>query len=731
MKDIIVKNDFNVNIDQNTVLGFINLKKESHNYCEIKEEYSKLEDVVMNTIKPKASIAFSEIGAECEADILKVLPARRKVLYSIITLGDEITKLYQKMIDMGEYVKALLVDAMADSCLFAMEAELKEFIKTECISRGFGVCGRYEAPIDIPMTIQKIAYEATEASEQLGLTITSGFMFDPVKSCCQVFVLTKDYEFVLDHNCDKCDNIKCQLRKFPEVKINIVMKNRELEISCHENESLLMAMIRAGIPFQAVCGGNGLCGKCRVKLIEGELPLTLSDEKYFTGRELSNGLRLACKAYPVDRCKILVEVEEEDNFEVLSNYLESISEDIQGNVKGYSMAVDIGTTTIAISLIELESFKILDTYSGINHQRIYGADVISRIKAAGEGKGKELQNSICKDLLDGFKKLISKQNMDKALIREVVIAGNTTMGHLLLGFDLSSLGVYPFWPVDISLIQKSFEEVFHDSFLNCHVTILPGISAFVGGDIVAGLYFNNIMKSDSIYLFLDLGTNGEMAVGNKDRLLVTSTAAGPAFEGGNITWGIGSVQGAISNVIINDGKADYETIGGKAPIGICGTGVIGIMSELLKESIVDNTGLLKEEYQKEGYFLAKSPSELNITFTQKDIRELQLAKAAVRTGIEILLLRYGIQYKNVEKVFLAGGFGYKIEQNKAMNIGLLPKEFAGRIEAVGNTSLGGAVKYLMDNKAIKTFHEIKAITQEINLPMDEKFNDLYLQYINF
>lgn len=731
MRDIVVKDDFAINIDQKMVLSFIDLKKDSHNYIEIQEEYIKLKEVVIDTIKPKASIAFTVIGAEYEEDILKVLPVGRDVLYSIITLGSEITHLYQRFIQNGEYVKALLVDAMADACLFAMEEELKAFMKAESIARGFGVYGRYEAPTDIPMKIQKVAYEETKAFELLGLSITSGFMLDPVKSCCQVFALTKDNVFEMNHKCDACENTRCQIRKSTKFKMHIVTKSRELVIDCFKDESLLNAMIREGITFPAVCGGIGLCGKCRVKVIEGELPITSADEKYFTCKELANGFRLACKAYPANGCKIVVEMEDEDNFEVLSEYGEGLFENIQITGKEYALAVDIGTTTIAISLIELENSKTVDTYTGVNHQRLYGADIISRIKAAGEGKRTELQNSIRKDLLEGFEKLLIRQNIDHTLIKEVVIAGNTTMGHILLGFDLDSLGVYPFTPVDIGLIQKPFVDVFRDSFFNCQVTILPGISAFVGGDIVAGLYFNGFMEQDSMNLFLDLGTNGEMALGNRERLLATSTAAGPAFEGGNITWGMGSIQGAISSVIIEKDRALYETIGGKEPIGICGTGVIDIMSELIKTGIVDNTGLLNEENRREGYFLAKSPSELNITFTQKDIRELQLAKAAVRAGIEILFYRYGIQYKDVENVYLAGGFGYKIHQENAINIGLLPKELSKKIKTVGNTSLGGAVKYLKDKNAIKAFDQLKRMTQEINLPMDDYFNDFFMKYINF
>lgn len=731
MNNIVVKEDFHIHINQENVLQLIQLNKDSHIFDETMKEYDALEQIVLNTIRPKAVLAFSVIRDDCNEDILKVLPVNSRVLYSIITLGDEISRLYQYYFDKGEYVKGLLVDSMADTCLFAMEEELKGFIISQCEIRNIGVGRRYDAPVNIPMPIQRTAYNETEAGEYLNLHITKGFMLDPVKSLCQVFALTTDKVFKLDHDCNSCDAIECQLRQALEVKLVVITKKREIEIKCKNGESLLKAMIRYKIPYPAVCGGNGLCGKCSVRVLQGELPVTKADEKYFTGRELSNGLRLACMAYPEKYCKIALEAEEEDGFEILSEFKNNkYPEEIEQS-EDYALAVDIGTTTLAISLVERKHNKIVDTYTALNHQRLYGADVISRIKSSVEGKKKQLRLSICKDLLDGFLKLLNRQKISGERISEIVIAGNTTMGHLLMGYDLDSLGAYPFRPVNIGLIRKSFKEIFMDSTMNCPVTILPGISAFVGGDIISGLYFNDFQDKRDINLLLDLGTNGEMVLGNQYRLLATATAAGPAFEGGNITWGMGSAKGAISRVTIQEEGVSIETIEQKEPIGICGTGVIEIMSELLRTGIADKTGLLKEEYRREGYPVAKSPGGSSITFTQKDIRELQLAKAAVRAGVEILLLRYGITWRQVDKVYLAGGFGYKINQDKAIRIGLLPEEFRGRIEAVGNSSLGGAVKYLNDKQASETFKQLKAAAKEINLPMENDFNNLYVKYMDF
>ena len=232
-------------------------------------------------------------------------------------------------------------------------------------------------------------------------------------------------------------------------------------------------------------------------------------------------------------------------------------------------------------------------------------------------------------------------------------------------------------------------------------------------------------------MFIDLGTNGEMGIGNKEKILVTSTAAGPAFEGGNITWGMGSVPGAICSVKLEGTEAEVKTIRDEAPQGICGTGVVETAAELVREEIVDETGALDEDYFDDGFPLAKTPDGKEIVFTQKDVREIQLAKAAVRAGVETLLLRYGIKKEEVSKVYLAGGFGYKLNTDKAIAIGMIPEEWADRIVAVGNSSLSGACKYLKDENGDKTIEKLVSISEEINLSADKEFNEFYMNEMFF
>ena len=233
-----------------------------------------------------------------------------------------------------------------------------------------------------------------------------------------------------------------------------------------------------------------------------------------------------------------------------------------------------------------------------------------------------------------------------------------------------------------------------------------------------------------ICLFLDLGTNGELAIGNRERLLVTSTAAGPAFEGGNISIGMGSVPGAISKITSREGKLYPETIGGKKPIGICGTGVIELCSELLKNGIMDHTGLLQSDYFDEGYPIDQEDGK-QLRFLQKDIRELQLAKAAIRAGIELLIKSYGCTYEAISKVYLAGGFGFVLPIEKSVHIGLLPKQLEKRMVAIGNSSLAGAVRYTIDPDFPARLDKLAGMAQEIHIANQEEFQELYIQHMNF
>lgn len=531
---------------------------------------------------------------------------------------------------------------------------------------------RLEAPHDIPMESQMEAWKHLELKKRFGIEISSGFMFDPVKTSCQVFILTEDEKlFQAQHDCRNCSNLKCRMRSIPGAEVTVQKNGEDRKIVLEEKESLMSALIREGYYMSAPCGGKGRCGKCGIQVLEGEAPIHPEDEKQFTRQELADGWRLSCRLYPENHLKIAFFQDDESRFEILGDGNTAAEEEEIPEESGYEIAVDLGTTTLAMELLGRDSGKNLHTVTGINSQRAYGADVISRIQASVDGKKEILQNCIRKDLLTEFQKFTDEMGVSLTKVSRIALAGNTTMGHLLMGYDCASLGVYPFTPVNIDFIRGTFEEILGSSSCEAQVELLPGISTYVGGDITAGLYACGFDKSEEICLLVDLGTNGEMAIGNKDRIFVTSTAAGPAFEGGNITWGTGSIAGAICSVEIQGERAEVKTIQDKPPVGICGT------------------------------------------------------------GVETLLLRYGAEKEQISKVYLAGGFGYKLDQDKAIAIGMLPEEFRDRIETVGNSSLSGGAAYLQDPKGEEAIRNILEVSTKLNLSSDRAFHEFYMDYMMF
>ena len=383
------------------------------------------------------------------------------------------------------------------------------------------------------------------------------------------------------------------------------------------------------------------------------------------------------------------------------------------------------TTTVAMQLIDPVNGGAVKTYTALNSQRMYGADVIGRIEAAGKGKAGDLQECIRRVLREGMDSLTDR---GRRPVRRMMIGANTTMVHLLMGYPCESLGIYPFLPYNIKRIETSWTEVTGQADRDFPVSICPGISTYVGGDITAGLYALDFHKREKVSVLIDLGTNGEMAVGNRERILAASAAAGPAFEGGNIVCGTGSVPGAVCHAEWKDGRLRVETISGKEPAGICGTGIIEILYCLLEAEIMDETGRLEAPWDSEGFPVDEKG---NIRIYQKDIREIQLAKAAVRAGLETLLAEYGITAPDVEEIFLAGGFGYEMDVRKASGIGLLPSGCEDKVRAVGNTCLRGAAAGLRDESGTEAMDHIAGMVKEISLSGNPRFGQFYMEYMCF
>lgn len=341
------------------------------------------------------------------------------------------------------------------------------------------------------------------------------------------------------------------------------------------------------------------------------------------------------------------------------------------------VAVDLGTTTIGMYLINAVTGEQMGVFVSLNPQQIHGADVISRISNANAGKKEELQALITETIENGVKKLVKERTP-----KLIVISGNTVMGHLLMGYDVEALGVYPF--------KAEHLEQAETTICGIKTILMPGISAFIGGDVVSGLYTLGFKDSKEISLLIDLGTNAEMVIGNCDRMLALSAAAGPAF----------------------DQK-------------VYGSQLIKAVAQILTEEKADRTGCLAEEYFELGCIAGRT------LVKQEEIRELQKAKAAVAAGITLLAREYGVQLSEISKIYIAGGLGFYLDLDAAVEIGLFPKEFVGKMEAVGNTSLEGAYRYGLADVPELELKELLSKVCELNLAELEGFEETYINAMNF
>ena len=652
------------------------------------------------------------------------------VIYGSVTIGGKISEKSNHLFQTGDYLRGMLADAVADAALMQAEEHMLQQIRQECMEKNYGILGRLEAPLDIPMEAQKVIMDHLEIPETR-ITALDSFMLKPSKSMCFVLKVEKDKKvFCLEHDCSKCPRKDCKMRK--EWKARYEIHGIIYEKQANGKENLLEEILKLDHKISAPCGGRGACGKCRILVQEGWFPVTVEDEKFFTKEQLDQGYRLACTAVPAGDFKVKWLGNSEEEMEVLTTgEFQRRNPAQKDQDASYVIAIDIGTTTLAFCAYSAENGEPTGDVAGLNHQRAFGADVVARIQASNEGQGPDLKKSIQRDLKDGLRALCLKGNISPHQVKKVVLAGNTTMIHLLMGYSCETLGVVPFTPYSVALIETDMNRLCQTEDMPFEAVILPGISAFVGGDIVSGIMAMEMDKKEKPCLLIDLGTNGEMALGNKEKILVTSTAAGPAFEGGNISCGVGSIPGAIFHVELGAEK-EICTIGDKTPIGICGTGVVETVAQLVKEELVDETGLMEEDYFEEGYLLATDENGEAITFTQKDVREIQLAKAAVRAGLETLLLRYGIEdYEEVDEVYVAGGFGYKLDLKNAVGIGMFPEKLRPKMKAVGNASLAGARKYALKKFTKEEMDRMLEKAEEVSLGNDKDFQEFYMEYMMF
>ena len=620
-----------------------------------------------------------------------------------------------------------------------------------------------------------------------------------------------------------------------EYKITFLPEKNSIKVD--KGTDLLTASIKAGIHIYNSCGGEGVCGRCKVIVKKGEFVTEHSGR--ISEKERKEGYVLACRTTPESDLEVLVPEESRlGDIEILTDEARSKrlaglytpAEKIQeqpskkqakifkhgplstklflnlprptmddncadtdrlfreirkgrdihimqmglANIKklprllresdwqvtvtlgsrnrttevvliepgdtsskNFGIALDIGTTTIVAYLVDLRSQKVLAAKASHNPQVDFGEDVITRIMYAQEQNGLEkLHHAVIDTINTLIYSMAKEQNLTLDDITAVTCAGNTTMTHLLLKIEPSYIRKEPYIPAaNFMPVIRAAEvgiKVNPRGLLAC----FPCIGSYVGGDIVSGVLASGMDNTDQLSLFIDLGTNGEVVIGNKEYFVACSTSAGPCFEGGGLSSGIRAMKGAIQSVSMDKNKLKIDTIGNAAPRGICGSGIIDIMSEFLKHKIMDRSGKLKDnklcpvrerDGAKEIVLVDKklSATAKDIKIDENDIKNVIHSKGAIYTGIEVLLKELGYEKSNIKHVFIAGGMGTALNIRSAINIGLLPDLPEDKFEFLGNTSVTGAKMCMLSSEAIKKADSIADKMAYLDLSTSPLFMNSY------
>jgi uncharacterized 2Fe-2S/4Fe-4S cluster protein (DUF4445 family) len=466
-----------------------------------------------------------------------------------------------------------------------------------------------------------------------------------------------------------------------------------------------------GVEFP--CGGRARCRRCRVRVLKGALAPSEADERLLSEEELAAGWRLACHA--VAEGPLTLEVGQME-----AAILADDSPFAFTPREGYGVALDLGTTTLVAQALDLETGRVLGVRTALNPQAVHGADIMSRVQFALRAEGaRELREAIRGRLGELVAEAAEAARAPAERVTRVTIAGNAVMHHLFCGIDVEPLSHVPFEPVRDGLECFAGAELGWTAAPSARVAFLPCLGGFVGSDILAGMLAVRMASSERLIGLIDLGTNGEILFGNRERMVCASAAAGPAFEGGRISAGMRAATGAISEVTVNDGRFHCRVLGNAAPRGLCGSGLVDAVAGALELGLVQRNGRL-----------ADGPIALQgtVTLTQADIRELQLAKGAVAAGVRIVLGRLGAAAGDLQRVYLAGAFGNYVNLASARRIGLIdfPDE---QVTQAGNTALLGAKMALFSEDL--QFTALRARTEHISLASDAAFQEIFVEEMLF
>lgn len=516
-------------------------------------------------------------------------------------------------------------------------------------------------------------------------------------------------------------------------------------LSCETGELLLNVLTRAGIAAESPCGGRGICGKCKVRIFAQngaeslDAELTDTERAFLKPEEISSGIRLACMTRVTGDCSVQLPEAEKEHRILSDGFLPEFSRDKN---RGFGVAADVGTTTIAMSLVDLENGKKLAQASAINAQKQYGLDVLSRISFEAERGGdavRLLQKALTDSLNRLLKEVCEKAGIQPDCLKEIVIAANCCMTHMLLGKDATGLGRTPYTPAfsEAQLLPARTIglEAGPDTSLYC----LPQVSAYIGGDIVAGAGVCRLNARTGNVLFIDIGTNGEIVLSHGGKLLCCSCAAGPALEGMNISCGMRASEGAVEDVRIG-ARTELKTIGGVPPAGFCGSGILAAVRELLKGGYIKKSGafvavadqpepaLLRLDGIKREAVLNRSPE---LIVTQDDVRQVQLAKGAILSGFRVLLREVGITMDKLDQVIVAGQFGAHLPAESLTGTGIIPEELKDRIVYAGNTSESGAYMALLSRRERRNMEALAKQMDYLDLAQTSDYERIFADSMKF
>lgn len=485
------------------------------------------------------------------------------------------------------------------------------------------------------------------------------------------------------------------------VTIRLHPLGKELTVS--RGTSLIDVLHEFGVEFP--CGGKGSCGKCKVKLLQGAINTDPEHERRLKELDLSPEWRLACMSradsdlvLEVGQYEAMIQADDSPfSFEPRS---------------GFGVAVDLGTTSLVAQLVDLSTAKVLAVETALNPQRRWGTDLISRLESALAGNGPMLTQLIRKEIGDMLIRLVGEK---KISLDRIVIVGNTVMQHFFAASDIVPLSYYPFESSDLE--EKQFTSAELGWSIDCEqICFYPSIGSFVGSDILAGIYATGMWNRSENTILVDLGTNGEIVVGNRDKLLCASTAAGPAFEGAKISRGMLATTGAISSVIAEGKGISCRVIGNVSAAGICGSGLFDAVAVFLEKGLLGNFGEI-----------LSGDASLTLTdgvhLTAGDIQEFLLAKAAIDAGISILLRKLDLEPEDISRIFIAGAFGTYINLKSMARLNMMdfPEE---RFRKLGNSALIGAKMFLFSEDDVTD--TILSLTSHVSLESEPDFQDIFI-----